>query len=298
MAVPETQFELRLKAILAGYSLPGSLITMGTTTLRVYLKDAAGDVLHAEGNVVPTATATGYAKGCLFVKNDAATTVRGLYENIGTKTSCIFQKVGGARAVDIELTAGKIIFGVAPGVGAEKTLSIGPALTLPKMFVYTDPAAAGVSVHAEVDENDVNAFPGPFTDPVIPRNIKVVFDAGWQGGDVTVIGTDQFDAAVTEVIADVAGTTVVGVKIFKTVVSASKEIQAGAGDGCQIFTGDKLGILDIITDVYGFLSVAGVTEVVVIDTTYHGFTPTTVPDGAKDYVLLANVSHAHTVVMT
>lgn len=293
-----SQFELRLRTILEAYSLPGALVALGIETPRVYLKDAAGDVLLAASNALPTNATTGYAKGCLFIKTDAATTVRGLYENIGTKTSCLFQGIGTIRAADIELTAGKIIYGVAPGVGSEKVLSVAASPYQAHLHELVTPDAAGVGVHAAVAEGDANAFPGPFTDPDMPRNLKVDFAAGWQGGDVTVTGTDQFDAAVSEVFTTNPGAVVVGVKIFKTVTAASKAAILGAADTATLLTGDKLGIPHAILDTFGMLTVAGVTEVVTYDTAYHGFTPLTVPTGLISYIALFHAAHTHTLVYT
>ncbi len=130
------------------------------------------------------------------------------------------------------------------------------------MITITNPAAAGVEIHAAVREDAALAFPGAFTNPAIPRNVQVVFAAGWQGGDITVTGTDQFDNAISEVIADVAGTTVQGVKIFKTVTAAAKELTAGAADTATLQTGTKLGLplaLDAATSA-AVLVAAGATD--------------------------------------
>ena len=85
-----TQFELRLRAILEGYSLPGKLTLIGIETPRVYLKDNVGNVLLAASNALPTDGTPGYSKGCIFLKTDAAGGLSGFYENQGTVTSCLF----------------------------------------------------------------------------------------------------------------------------------------------------------------------------------------------------------------
>ncbi len=294
-----SQFELRLRTILEAYSLPGKLIVIGVETPRVYLKDAAGNVLLATGNVVPTAATAGYAKGCLFIKTDATSGTRGLYENAGTTTSCLFLSSGAIRAQDTLITAGKILYGVG-GVGAEKTLSItvAPQTSVAKLFEFINPDAEGVGVHAAVAEGAANAFPGPFTSPAIPRSLKIDFAAGWQGGDVTVIGTNQFDVAVTEVFADNPGAVVQGTEIFKTVVSASKEIIAGAADTCTLLTGEKIGIPSLISAAFGILTCSAVVEAVTVDATYPSFIPTTAPTGLVSYALLVNVPHSATPVFT
>jgi len=49
-----------------------------------------------QGTTVPTDATTGYAKGALFIDTDVATGLTGLYQNNGTNTSCVFQKVNSA----------------------------------------------------------------------------------------------------------------------------------------------------------------------------------------------------------
>jgi hypothetical protein len=62
----------------------------GVTTL---LSDSNGDALLATGTTVPTDTATGFAKGCLFIDTNVATGTTGLNCNKGTNTSCVFTAV-------------------------------------------------------------------------------------------------------------------------------------------------------------------------------------------------------------
>ncbi len=152
-----------------------------------------------------------------------------------------------------------------------------------------DPAAkSSNSVHANLNSTAVNAFPGPIANPAIPRNLRCVFDAAWDGGDVTIVGTDQYDNDVTEVIADVAGTTVVGVKIFKTITSITKQtVGVASAKPVSVGTGDKLGVVGNLSGTAAVLTVDGTAEAVTVDATYDGFSPTTAPDGAKDYVLIA-----------
>jgi hypothetical protein len=63
----------------------------GTTgNILVLVYDASGDILFATGTDVPTDATSGYAKGCKFIDRDVATGASGVYENIGTNTSCNF----------------------------------------------------------------------------------------------------------------------------------------------------------------------------------------------------------------
>lgn len=166
------------------------------------------------------------------------------------------------------------------------------AVVASRVVAVTDPVAKGTDdVHAIYDDTDAD-FPGPFTDPDVPRNLRVTKAASWDGGTITVTGTDQFDQPVSEVFNDDVETTV-GVKIFKTVTGAVKSIAAGVGgDGASIGTGDKLGLPYQLADEVGIGLAAGAVEAMTFDATYSAVTPTTVPDAATTYTLLVNVALA------
>ena len=51
-------------------------------------------------------------------------------------------------------------------------------------------AASTTAIHAAVQESAANAFPGPITQPDVPRRLTATFAAGWQGGDITITGRD------------------------------------------------------------------------------------------------------------
>lgn len=157
-------------------------------------------------------------------------------------------------------------------------------------FYFQDLAATAVAAHAVVQEGAALAFPGPFTQPATPRSLSVAFAAGWQGGDVTIIGTDQFGRVQSETIADNAGNTVEGVKIFRTITSASKELIAGTTDTCTLQTGLKIGIPVPLLGGWGIQLVDGVAALPTAwDATYHSFTSATAPNGAHDYTIIVPV---------
>ena len=158
-----------------------------------------------------------------------------------------------------------------------------------KAIRFAAPAAAGVASHAQVDAGDANEFPGAFADPVVPRVLQAVFSAAWDGGDITVAGTDAFDLPQTDVIAAAVGVTVQGVAVFKTVTGISKGAVGTGGQTVDVETGIALGIVERVRDASGMLAADGTSEVVVIDPVENKFTPTTVPDGAVVYDLICNV---------
>ena len=97
---------------------PVSATLAGTTgQILVLMRDKSNDVLIATGTDVPTGATSGYAKGCLFIDRNVATGATGLYENIGTNTSCNFNAIGAVAAGEITLATGSILLGTA-GVAA------------------------------------------------------------------------------------------------------------------------------------------------------------------------------------
>lgn len=71
----------------------GSTETINSQSIKGYLADSNGDLLHCTGTVTITDGGSGYAKGCLYIKTDVATGTTGLYCNKGTNTSCQFTAV-------------------------------------------------------------------------------------------------------------------------------------------------------------------------------------------------------------
>lgn len=158
----------------------------------------------------------------------------------------------------------------------------------PVMLRFVDYPAKAVAVHAQVNHDTARPVITALTSPANARNIRCTFGAAWDAGDVTIAGTDQFDRAQTEVIADAAGTTVEGVKIWKTITSITWEA-AGTDGTLDVATGDKIGIPFPLKYAWGIELHDGVAEACVFDATYHGFTPTTLANGTVDFTLMVPV---------
>lgn len=173
----------------------------------------------------------------------------------------------------------------------DKTRIDGALSSVARLFQVSAPAAASTTaVHAGYAGNNAsNTFPGPFTNPVVPRNLTVTFGATWDGGTVNVVGTDQYDVAINENFVPGAGTTVTGTKVFKTATSATKSLVGVDAATASIGTGTKLGVVANLTSAFGILTVDGAAEAVTVDATNDAFTPTTAPNGARVYVLAANL---------
>lgn len=191
--------------------------------------------------------------------------------------------------IDINLLPATLPNGALPTANTTGHLIV--AAGYAKLFLLSAPAAANLTgVHAALAATAANLFPGPITNPPIIRNLVVDFSAGWDGGNVTIVGTDQFsDAPVTEVFAAVPATTVVGLKIFRTVFSITKGIIGTAGTA-SVGVGGKLGIQGkLLNTADALLFANNVIEAATLDATFNGYVPTTAPNGAVNFMLLANV---------
>lgn len=170
-----------------------------------------------------------------------------------------------------------------------------------KETVSNAAADAVGGVHAGFAGNDLsNNFPGPFTNPDVPRGLSFTFGVGWDGGDVTPTGTDIDDAACTEVITSpgAGGGVVQSTKVYKTVTSATKGAVGANPATCSIDTWHKLGLLASPSVKGGTVSCDGVDEAATWDNTAQckSFTPTTLPNGAHDYVAVFPKAGATTTV--
>ncbi len=84
--------------------IAGDNVTINAIEVTVLEYDSSGKVLRASGLTVPTGA--GYAKGCLFIKTDAASGTKGVYENQGTTSSASFNLLGAIGDAEIVFSDG------------------------------------------------------------------------------------------------------------------------------------------------------------------------------------------------
>ena len=102
---------------LTGYSR-----TISATTVTSLIEDDNGHMLLCSGTSVPSALDY-FAKGCMFIKTDAAATAKAVYENTGTSDSCVFNLMGEVSPSDIPLPPAYILVGNAASVAASVALT-------------------------------------------------------------------------------------------------------------------------------------------------------------------------------
>lgn len=175
--------------------------------------------------------------------------------------------------------------------GITQLLESQDASGVEQVDTITAPAtASATAVHAAVFGDAVGpvSVTTGLTNPDFPRNVECAFGSTYDGGNVTVSGTNQFGVAITEVIVLSAGATVAGVKIFKTVTGFS---YAGGGVGTHgtntlsVGIGTKLGVSKVMfTDDLKVL-VAGVLDAATVDKTNSAFTPSgsNLPNASKTF---------------
>ena len=149
-----------MKVFNRAVKLGGYNKTINDIAVKVLEYDADRDVLRATGLTIPTGS--GYAKGCLFIKTDAATGTKGLYENQGTNTSASFNVVGEISSAEISFSNTQfikdnsgnelVLFGVA--ASAVNHIQISNAAT------GSGPTISAVGGDANVDLNLVGKGTG------------------------------------------------------------------------------------------------------------------------------------------
>ncbi len=142
-------------------------------------------------------------------------------------------------------------------------------------------AKQAANIHALFAGNDgSNNFPGPFADPDVPRNLRVTFQAGWDGGDVEVFGTFRGQPQ-SEVFTANPGAIVTGIKPFDTVTSATKGAVGTNPAAASIGDGDSLGLSYEPASNIGTLTAGAVNEAATWDALNGTVKPgTTIPDGS------------------
>lgn len=140
--------------------------------------------------------------------------------------------------------------------------------------------------------------------PDVPRNLTVYFGLNWDGGNIIITGTDQFDAAAVETFTTGSAVTRTGVKIFKTIsaLGIAKGVQGAVNVAATVGVGNKLGLSSVLSSATGILAVTGVAEAGTWDSTYHAVLPTSVPNAARTYTAVVpstitpvQSGHTHTV---
>ena len=199
----------------------------------------------------------------------------------------------------------KNVKGVAAilGVGTMKAVNTGGAFVHQKYVdIFAAPAAASTDAATSTlitpvaISNSAGATGVIIAQPDVPRNVTVWCTVA-NTANVTIVGTDQFGVAQTEVIAANGAAIVAGTKVFKTLTSVTSANRSGSastlsiGVGSILGTSRKMNSLEIDGAVY--TTASGATTAVQETTRpvkaptadVHGVTFSTALDPAKTYLL-------------
>ncbi len=103
--------------------------TINSQVINVTGIDGAGHITECNGLVVVTDGGAGFAKGCKYVKTNAAGGTDGQYNNIGTTTSCQFVQVDATPPTSITLANGDILVGGVDNLAHAQPLTGDVAIT-------------------------------------------------------------------------------------------------------------------------------------------------------------------------
>lgn len=145
--------------------IDGKAVEVNEIELQILQYDGDSKILLATGTTVPTADSSGFAKGCLFIKTDAADGTKGLYENQGTTSESDFNLIGDISSAELSFTDGQFI---KDGSGNE-LLMFGVASSAVNYFKMTNTAASSgptlsvLGTDADIDLNLVAKGKGSVT---------------------------------------------------------------------------------------------------------------------------------------
>lgn len=160
-----------------------------------------------------------------------------------------------------------------------------------QVLQVTNPQASdGVSINATgIAANQASpVMGGVFLSPDVPRGVRIPFPIGWDGGGITVGGTDQFGAVISELLAPNPGGFTDSNHVYATVTSASKALVGATSGVATVGFGMRLGIIAKLANAAVIVLADNAPEGAIIDTVNNSFVPTTQPNGTVSYGLTVN----------
>jgi hypothetical protein len=189
-----------MKVFNRAVKLAGEKRVISSTTVQVLEYDKSGKILRATGTTVPTGA--GYAKGCIFIKTDAATGLTGIYQNIGTTSAASFA-TGVASSVSgvVATFAPTAVQQALTGAGAVNLTTYYTAVTNTGADALT---LADSTVIGQLKKVKMVADPGTDSTLTFNTNATVVFA---DVGDYVVLMWNGSDWLPVELGNDADGTT-------------------------------------------------------------------------------------------
>jgi hypothetical protein len=292
---------------IAEYSTPGLDAALPSLRIIQFVPPAAGGatfgVASTPAAALPAAfvvwdTPTNFDSGLSFLAATAGTagnsltlafaadSVTGVTINrVGTAFTIHYQD--GVSTEDEVATAVGLLAGPDRLFVLDRNDVPAQVLTLANEFTAAPFSGGAEAVGAMRFPEGTLGYPA-FITPGIPNNLFVQFGLGWDYGNVTVYGTNQFDAVISELFVASPANQVVGVKIFKTLTSAVCVNDATGVSGAQgaIGFGQKMGLPIASFATTSLLLINDQFFPHTIDTTYPSCATTLQSDGSYTYKFL------------
>ena len=158
------------------------------------LSQEAGLALYATCTGAPSTAAALFMPGCVMVRTDAGSGVKGVYENTGTTAVPVWNLMGDSSAGDLTLAQDNLLVGSATGVGE--------AIAFLKTAVTTVSSGAGaVAITGAIHEVTTTGTGDALTlvDGAEGQHLNVVYVAEGAGGDTAVLTPSNLAGANTTV---------------------------------------------------------------------------------------------------
>jgi hypothetical protein len=110
----------RQRSVFPSYQVRERTVTINSQTVQPVLWDSSGKLMYCYGAVTMASldSQTDFAKGCIFIKTDAAGGTEGVYRNTGTAAVSVFEALDSISAGEITLAEGALLVGNVGGVAA------------------------------------------------------------------------------------------------------------------------------------------------------------------------------------
>lgn len=210
--------------------------TNGLGASMVGLEDAAGNLAAtdveagiAEIFTLLASVATGEGSALIGAEDAGgfytATTVEGMLQNIAqtvvtglsvdsattgiaaTDSDTASISVGGSTDADGTQAVTGTSSNAGTGATGSSTATVTEDEAEPAWMQWVNPAAAGANVLAQKNANFDEAVWANLTQPDVFRNLQIVANGAWAGGDITVEGIDMTGDDVTKAYTPVQGAT-------------------------------------------------------------------------------------------
>src|SRR5580765_1151801 len=131
------------------------------------------------------------------------------------------------------------------------------------------PSAAGDPASAALAGNSATKAFSALVNPDMPVTIGIDWDAAWDGGDVNIAGTNQFDEPVSETLVADPGNLTQTLNAYKTITSAAKTAVGANAATATLAFGNRIGVKARIADPNSAVTMHcanGTTDPWVLDT--------------------------------